>query len=163
MKKLGLALVMATAAMLFFAVLPPMAPTIFMGVAPDGGFSNSMPPEALISSVPPLTVSVQTLGGKILPSDRFLQFTAVSLRISAAGVGGSTDAIFRVTDGTNTCDCTFACNAVAGNKRASCVSGGGSGCLFSTNADITYSWASAGNCVTPPAVLGNVDVNGVWQ
>lgn len=164
------------AALLAVAPLPALPP-VFLGAVDggsvdagsdagfngDGGFQDATNPEFLISSVPPLTVAPGDLGGKVLPPTRYLKITATELRVSASGLAGSTNVVFRVTDGTNTCDCAFACNISTGNKRVACSDNGGSGCLFPPSADLTYSWNSAGDCATPPSVVGNVDVSGDWQ
>lgn len=161
-----LALGAAVLAAFFFlpltAVLPPL-PLVVIGALPDGGFVDAKNPEDLITSVPPISVAPGSLAGKVLPPDRYLLITAVSLRVSVSGQTGSTDVVFRATDGTNVCDCAFACNISTGNKRVACTGTGGGGCLLPPSADLTYSWESAGDCLTPPTVQGNVDVNGEWQ
>ena len=109
-----------------------------------------------------ITTATTNYGGDVLPAQAFT-VTQVTMRTSAAGSGGTTNFIFRVTDGTNTCDCTMACNAVAGNKDLTCAGSAGAGCALPASASLTYSVQSIGDCTTGPTVVGNVQVRGTWQ
>ena len=109
-----------------------------------------------------VTTATTTYGGDVLPAYPFTVSQA-TFRTSAAGSGGSTDFAFRVSDGTNHCDCTMACNVVAGNKNPTCAGAGGTGCSFAASASLTYSVNSIGDCTTGPTIVGNVQVRGSWK
>lgn len=130
-------------------------------VAADGGLVtiNTAGPSTLSSVfVNAVTVAATTYGGEVLPDAGFV-VTAARFRVSVAGSGGTTDAVFRATDGVSNCDCPFACNQASGNKRVVCAGS----CSFGAGAPLTYSFNSIGDCVTGPTVLGTVAVEGNWQ
>jgi len=107
------------------------------------------------------TVAATTYGGGIIPAQSVL-VSAIQYRTRAVGTVGSTNAVFRATDGASNCDCTFACNQATGNHRAACAPTAGS-CTFAASASITYSINSIGDCVVGPDLQGNILVEGVWK
>jgi len=110
-----------------------------------------------------LPASATTIyGGAALPAHAFT-VTALRDYVSVDGAGGLLgDVKFRITDGTNTCDCPQNCNPGTGPSRAATCSGtGGSGCVFPANALLTYSFI-IGGCSPSPKML-NVDIEGKWQ
>lgn len=109
-----------------------------------------------------VTTATTTFGGDVLPAYPFT-VSQVTMRTSVIGSGGSTDFIFRVTDATNTCDCTMACNAAIGNKSLTCAGTAGTGCTFAGAASLTYSVQSIGDCTVGPTVVGNVQIRGSWK
>lgn len=134
-------------------------------IASDG--TNLTTPAYVISGTPfPLdfvfvgaaTVAGTIYGGTALPAKAFT-VTESRFRISVAGSGGSTNAVFRITDGSNNCDCAFACNVAGGNKDIACTGN----CAFAASASLTESMNSIGNCAIGPTILGNVGVWGNWQ
>lgn len=108
------------------------------------------------------TVAALTYGGAALPARAFT-VTDIGYSVRAAGTGGSTNNTFRVSDGTNTCLCTFACSITTGSKIAACANGAGTGCVFAASAALTYGFSAVGDCTGPTDLLGNVSVRGKWQ
>lgn len=103
-------------------------------------------------------LSVLTFGGEQLPARSF-EVQAVRYRISVPGAIGSTDATFRISDGTSNCDCNFACDLSAGSKRMACSGT----CVMPASAALSYAFISTGDCVTAPTILGNVAIEGRWR
>lgn len=108
----------------------------------------------------PLTglMAVATFGGEVLPARAFT-VAAIRFRISVAGNTGSTNAVLRVSDGTNNCDAAFACNSAAVNYRVATTGT----CTFAASASLTYSVNAVGDCVTPPTILGGEVIEGNWR
>lgn len=75
-----------------------------------------------------------------------------------AGVGGNTDAIITISDGMATCDCPFACDT-GGALYVACAGT----CDFLATTPLTFSVSSAGDCATPPTIVGNVSIEYNWQ
>src|SRR3990167_2746584 len=124
------------------------------------GLIRSTSPETISNVfVGAVTVASTTYGGDVLPANAYT-VTQVTFRTSAAGSGGTTDFAFRVSDGTNHCDCTFACNTGAGNINTTCAGAGGTGCAYAASASLTYSVNSIGDCTVGPTIVGNVQVRG---
>lgn len=107
-------------------------------------------------------IAALTYGGGTLPA-RALTVTNVSWNVRTAGSGGSTNNTFQISDGTNTCNCTMACNQSTGSKIASCSNGAGTGCVYAASAALTYAFSALGDCTVPMDVLGNMTVWGKWQ
>lgn len=104
-----------------------------------------------------------TYGGGTLPARAFT-VQAVRFYVRTAGSGGTTNATFQTSDGTNTCNCSYACNQATGSKRAACVNGAGTGCVYAASAALTYAFTAVGDCAATSADLGgNVSVEGIWQ
>lgn len=129
----------------------------------EAGVLRNLSPTSLLTSVfvGAVTVASTNYGGDVLPAAAFT-VTSATMRTSAAGSGGTSNFAFRISDGTNHCDCTMACNAVAGNKSLTCAGAGGSGCALPASASLTYSVNSIGDCSAGPTVVGNVQVRGYW-
>lgn len=111
-----------------------------------------------LTSVPGGLLAVADIGGGSLPARAFT-VSAMRYRISVAGAAGTTNATVRVTDGSNNCDASFACNTVAGNYR---VATSGT-CAFAASASLTYTVTSIGDCGPAPTLLGAVDIEGNWR
>lgn len=123
---------------------------------PDGGGGYAISIAALRETVHAVyvnnvTVASTTYGGEVFPSQA-TTVTAARFRVRTAGAGGSTNFTFRASDGTNNCDCTFACNSAVGNYRNACSGS----CVFAASASMTYSVPSIGDCTTGPDIQGNV-------
>lgn len=133
-----------------------------IAVSTDGGSTSTVAvagPSTLSSVlVNAEVVAATTYGGEVLPAVAF-EVDAVRFRVSVQGSGGTTDAVFRVSDGSNDCDCGFACNTATGNKRVTCTGT----CSFAASASLTYSVNSIGDCTTGPTILGTVAIEGNWQ
>lgn len=127
------------------------------------GYIKSGTPITLASVYVNNIPSVFTYGGGKLPAHAFT-VTAVKFNVRTAGSGGSTNVTFQTTDGTNTCNCTYACNHATGADRAACANGAGTGCVYAASAVLQYKFTGVGDCATTSADLeGNVDVEGNWQ
>lgn len=109
-----------------------------------------------------VTTAGTTYGGRVLPAQAFT-IDQITFRVSVAGSGGTTNFVFRATDGTNTCDCSIACNTAAGNLNPTCAGSAGAGCAIPASASLTYSVNSIGDCTVGPTIVGNADVGGTWQ
>ena len=110
-----------------------------------------------------VTLAATNYGGDVLPAQAFT-VAQVTFRISTAGSGGTTSFAFRISDGTNICDCTLACNSAGStNYNTTCAGAGGSGCALPASANLTYSVNSIGDCTVGPTILGTVQVRGTWQ
>ena len=118
--------------------------------------------EITLDSEPLGPLGLVVLGGRILPPQP-IEFRAAYFRINVQGTGGNTNVILQISDGVNTCNCPFPCDAPPGNKRISCNPIAGTGCMFAPGADVTYSWAAVGNCAVKPGIVGNLALGGIWQ
>lgn len=74
--------------------------------------------------------------------------TNILVDINVTGLVGTTNAIYRVSNGTNNCDTAFACNATAG-PHAVTLTGT---CTFAAGDTLTLSVNSQGDCTTAPNV-----------
>jgi len=83
--------------------------------------------------------------------------TGVSIYVSSASGGGAGTTIYRVSDGTSTCDCTFACadTGTTGGKRASCTGT----CSFAGSSVLALTVGGSSCTTTQPTTL-NVTVLG---
>lgn len=108
------------------------------------------------------TIAAFTYGGGKLPAHANT-ITNVSYNIRTIGSGGTTNNTFQISDGTNTCNCTFACNQATGSQIASCANGAGTGCVYAASAALTFGFSAVGDCTVPTDILGNMDVLGKWQ
>lgn len=127
----------------------------------DGMFRSTTPTLLASPFIGAVTVAGTTYGGDVLPAFAFTVNSA-TIRTSAAGSGGTTNFVLRISDGSNTCDCTMACNAVAGNKSLTCAGTAGTGCALPASASLSYSVNSIGDCSVGPTVVGNAQVRGYW-
>lgn len=126
------------------------------------GYIASGTPETIASVYVNNVIAPFTYGGGTLPA-RAHTITDISWNVRTAGAIGSTNNTFQISDGTNTCNCTMACNQTSGSKIASCANGAGTGCVYAASAALTYSFSALGDCVQPMDVLGNMTVWGKWQ
>lgn len=90
-------------------------------------------------------VTAITYGGTI-PLDK-VTITNLDFRVSAAGIGGTTSNVFRVSDGTLNCDFGLPCNSAVGVFRLDAGSPS-TGCAFAAGSTLTYSVNSIGDCAT---------------
>lgn len=142
------------------ASIAGVGPTAVPIIQGGTGYTTATP-DTLTSIALSGTLAAATIGKVALPARAFT-VTSPRVDVSVAGSTGSTNVVLRVTDGTNTCDGTFACNATAGAKRPTLVNSGGTGCVFPASAVLTISVNSIGDCVTPPVILGPLDLEGNW-
>lgn len=131
-------------------------------VGAGAGYLASAQPFTLDSVYVNNLVQVLTYGGGTLPARAFT-VTGIKFYVRANGVGGTTNNTFQVTDGTNTCDCSFACNVGTASRRATCSNGAGTGCVYAASAVLSYGFSAIGDCGTATDLLGNVSVEGNWQ
>jgi hypothetical protein len=137
---------------------------------PNGNISTpsyvvSATPFTLASVYVNNTVAAFQYGGRDLPARAFT-VTGLGYSIRAAGSGGTTNNTFAVTGSgasTGVCNCTFACNAAAGNYLSTCTNGTGVGCVFAASTDLSFSFTTVGNCTTPTDILGDMQIEGNWQ
>lgn len=123
------------------------------------GYFTSTTPFALDSVYVNTTISAFTYGGSVLPAHAFTA-QAIRYRVRTVGSGGSTNATFRVSDGTNNCDFSFACNQAAASYRQATTAGT---CTFAASATLSYAFSSTGDCTTKTDILGNIAIDGIWQ
>ena len=131
------------------------------GTSPGAGYIATATPFTIASVYVngPTPLAATNYGGGVLPAHPFT-VQAIRYRIRAAGSGGTTNVVFRTTDGVNNCDCSFACNAAApANYRTTCSGT----CAFASSASLTYSFSSLGDCAVKPDIMGNIEVEGFWQ
>lgn len=136
-----------------------------------GGGQNPETPGLVVDESPKLwasiyvnavTVAGTIYGGEVLPTGSpaypDLNITGLRFRIDTPGAGGNTPLNFRVSDGTNDCDCSdgLACDSAAGNYRLNCTGV----CIFAEGVELTYTVESIGDCATGPLILGNIQVEG---
>lgn len=133
-----------------------------MFVGGGAGYLASAIPVVLGSVYVNTTINAFTYGGGTLPAHA-ATVTDIAFNIRTVGSGGTTNNTFQVSDGTNTCNCTFACNATIGSKIAACANGAGTGCVYAASAALTYGFNSVGDCTVSTDILGNIDVRGKWQ
>lgn len=126
------------------------------------GYARSATPVPISVYVNNVVVSGFTYGGMTLPAHPFT-VTDIAYYIRTQGTGGSTNNTFQVTDGTNTCTCTFACNQATGSQIASCSNGAGTGCVYAASAALQFKFSGVGDCTGPTDLLGNMQVLGKWQ
>jgi hypothetical protein len=112
-------------------------------------------------------VQALTYGGGTLPARAFT-VTDIAYSIRAGGAlgvdGGITDNnAFQISDGTNKCGCTFACDQDAGPHIALCVNDAGVGCVYPASSSLIYGFSAVGSCTAATDILGNIDVRGKWQ
>ncbi len=91
--------------------------------------------------------------------------TAVTGYVSVASGGGAANTVITITDGTNTCTATFACNTVTnttGTKRVATVNGAGTGCVYAASAALS-AYVSTAGCTTTQPTFRNIDIVGKQQ
>ena len=93
--------------------------------------------------------TASTYGGTI-PSNK-VTIINIDFRVSAAGVGGTTSNVFRISDGTLNCDFGIPCNTAAGVFRLD-AGNPSTGCAFATGSTLTYAVNSIGDCATGIAI-----------
>lgn len=131
------------------------------------GLIYSATPFTLVSAYPNVaSVASTTLARTRLPNgaDQDFTVTAIDIDVGTAGAGGTTNAVYRVTDGTGNCDLSFACNAAAGlksNSGSSATATLSGTCTFQADDTLTVSVNSIGDCATGP-LARNVSVIGNW-
>lgn len=88
---------------------------------------------------------------------RSMTVAAVTTHVSVVSGGGAGSTVFRLADGTNTCDCALTCVASQGTgaKRATCSGG----CTFPPAALVTMSVAST-TCTTNQPAVYTIDARG---
>lgn len=80
--------------------------------------------------------------------------THVSINVTTASTATVANTVFTITDGTNTCTATYACNTVtntAGVKDVATANGAGTGCVYAASALVTISVTTQG-CATAATV-----------
>jgi hypothetical protein len=98
-------------------------------------------------------------GGTVIPSTHDQFFKHATFRINAAGIGGSTNAVVRLTDGSIDCDFSFACNT-----SPNPIEVGSTGtCQFATGSLVDFTVFSIGDCATGPSIFGNINLEFIWQ
>lgn len=111
------------------------------------------------------TIAAFTYGGAALPARAF-KVTDISfyVRTSASGCLSAQNN-FRVTDGTNVCDCNYNPSGgdATGPRDVVCVGTGGTGCVYAASALLTYQYAAVPACTSNTDISGNIDVRGIWQ
>jgi hypothetical protein len=105
-----------------------------------------------------VTTASTIYGGQTLPARAFT-VNAVAFRVRTAGSGGTTNAVIRVTDGSNSCDASWACNTAAGNQR---LTPSGT-CAFAASSALTFTVNTIGDCSAGPDIFGNVEIIGSWR
>lgn len=136
--------------------------TTFQASVNAAGYIASTTPVTLSSVNINNTILPYVYGGATLPAHPFT-VTDIGYFIRAVGSGGSTNNTFQISDGTNTCNCTFACNQAVGPHIATCANSAGTGCVYAASATLFYLFSAIGDCTTASDVLGNLDVRGKWQ
>jgi hypothetical protein len=131
--------------------------------ATTGAFSGaviSTTPHTLFSMYPNAALAVATYGGHHLPDQAFT-VTGVSFWVSSGSGGGIGNTTWRISDGSNNCDCSVACldTTSAGAEASASCSGD---CAFAAAAKLSAAVQTAGCTTTQPTAL-NVDVRGIWQ
>lgn len=124
----------------------------------SNGYFASTTPHTLSTVYVNDTIFTLTYGGGVLPAHAFTA-QAIRYRVRTAGSGGSTNATFRISDGSNNCDFSFACNQSTGAKRQAATAGT---CAFAASATLTYSFTSPGDCTTTTDIQ-TIDIEGIWQ
>lgn len=136
---------------------------LIVGTSTGIGYVASGTPGTLDSVYVNTIPSAFTYGGGTLPAHPFT-VQGIKFYVRTAGSGGTTNATFQVSDGTNTCNCTYACNQTTGGKRAACANGAGTGCVYAVSAVLTYAFTGVGDCAATSAdIEGNISVEGIWQ
>lgn len=102
-------------------------------------------------------VSGETYGGTIIDANTpNTLFTRIVGFVRTAGSGGSTDVSFDISNGVDTCSCTFACNIGTGPFAAACGSAGD--CQFNANETLTFKVNSIGDCTIGPDIQGTLNI-----
>lgn len=98
--------------------------------------------------------------GLKLPSDRGFRVTAVAGHVMTASGGGAGISTWRVSDGSNNCDCTVACSLTntAGPQRAETCTGT---CTFAPGSVVQLN-LQASTCTTTQPTWKNIQVVGKW-
>ena len=91
------------------------------------------------------------LGRKVL--NYAITITKLNVDIQVTGIGGTSNEIIRISDGSNNCDATFACNTSA---IAYSLTPSGT-CTFTSGMTLLYTINSQGDCVTA-ANIRNLDI-----
>lgn len=129
--------------------------------------------------VPEVLLMSRHLGGAVaastaytrtkLPADRGFQVTAVTSAInSGPAAAGAGTVVFRITDGTNNCDCTANCTTTAphfGSTNAPVRIDGAAcagTCTFAPSASLLLQTTTA-NCASTLPTVVSVDVRGIWK
>lgn len=98
-----------------------------------------------------------TYSGSV-PEDR-ITIVQAGFRVTAAGTGGTTGEVLRVTDGTLNCDFGLPCNSAIGYYSLD-AGNPSTGCSFAPASNLTYSVSSIGNCATG-LTIGTVKLRGL--
>jgi hypothetical protein len=111
-----------------------------------------------------VTTATTTYGAYEVPSGSPgpLQINGFTFKIRTAGSGGTSNATYRVTDGSTTCDATLACNAASDTYSLIPVNGSGA-CTFAAGAEVEFQVQGIGDCAVGPDILGNVTITGHWN
>lgn len=128
------------------------------------GYIASVTPHTLTSLELNVAAAAATYGGHILPPRAFT-VTGLTGYVSGVSGGGAGNTTWRVSDGTNNCDCNFPCQGGAGVGSNStgalrCTPSGT--CAFAASASLTVAVQTAG-CTTTQPTIQNIDVEGNWQ
>lgn len=102
----------------------------------------------------------------MLPSERGFLVSAVTAGVNAGpAASGAGTVVFRVTDGTNNCDCTANCTTTAphfGSTYAPVRVACSGSCLFAPGASVALQTTTA-NCASTLPTVVSIDVRGYWQ
>lgn len=131
----------------------------FMG----DGYLKSSTADTLFSAYPNALLTAITMAGHALPAHAFT-VTDVTMYVSVASSATVANTVWTISDGTNTCTATFACNTstnTTGTKTVATANGAGTGCVYAASAVLTLAVTTQG-CATA-ATVKNVDVVGKWQ
>lgn len=107
------------------------------------------------------SAAVGTIDAMIMPSSDIPLLDALHVYVGAAGTGGTTDVIFRATDGTLSCDFHIACNTAPGPRR---ITSADVGCTsMAAGSTITWSINQTGDCGVKTVFTGNVTPEARWR
>ena len=139
---------------------------IIAGTSPGAGYIASAIPVVLSELYVNGLIATITYGGVVLPAHPFT-VTDLSYYVRTSGTcPGIKSVTFRITDGTNTCDCSWNGDEATGQHTPSglCSGTGGSGCAFPASASISYAFNAVGSsCAPTQDIAGNISVRGKWQ
>lgn len=139
------------------AALLVLAPSLAFGQ----GVSRARPPdEAMLFSRHMNTLaSANPLQATALPLRGFT-VARVTTYVTVVSGGGAGSTTFRVSDGTNNCDCAMTCatSQSTGPKGLACTGT----CSFAPSASLTLS-ISATTCTTTQPTIMTIDVRGYWR
>jgi hypothetical protein len=128
------------------------------------GYIASTTPHTLTSLELNVAAAAATYGGHALPAKAFT-VTGVTGYVSGVSGAGAGNTTWRISDGTNNCDCNFPCAGGAGvgsnaTGTLRCTPSGT--CAFAASSALSISVQTAG-CATTQPTIQNLDIEGNWQ